>query len=409
MAGDARARGAVSPRPRRIRARRLTGGAAAISALAALALAESSPAAPTSPVPASFYGVVTQDGGHPSDAELAAIRAGGAGSIRLLAHWASIEATEDIYDWSLIDDAVRSTTARGLRPILILYGTPEWAAQRDGYNCSSDCNVFAPASAETRSAFAEFAAAAVQRYGPGGEFWKAPQLACPIPVPILCPAGPGPPCECDQPSPLRVWQIWNEMNSPKYYAPVVNVGGYADLLRRAAATIRATDPGAEVMLGGMWGPNYLRGGQRPVTPVSLFLKRLYKINGIKKDFDSIALHPYAANTKGVRDQVKSARRIVARARDRRAGTWITELGWASGGPATNPYVKGLSGQARLLTRSFRFLERKRRAYRLRGVFWYSWRDKLGGENICDWCGHAGLRHGDGSPKPAWDAFVRVAQ
>jgi hypothetical protein len=52
---------------------------------------------------------------------------------------------------------------------------------------------------------------------------------------------------------------------------------------------------------------------------------------------------------------------------------------------------------------------KRRAYRLRGVFWYSWRDKLGGESICDWCGHPGLRHSDGSPKPAWDAFVRVAQ
>jgi hypothetical protein len=52
--------------------------------------------------------------------------------------------------------------------------------------------------------------------------------------------------------------------------------------------------------------------------------------------------------------------------------------------------------------------RKRRAFRLRGVFWYSWRDTVGGDQICAWCGHAGLRNGDGSAKPAWDAFVKVA-
>jgi hypothetical protein len=51
---------------------------------------------------------------------------------------------------------------------------------------------------------------------------------------------------------------------------------------------------------------------------------------------------------------------------------------------------------------------KRRAFRLRGVFWYSWRDKDGGDQICAWCGHAGLRNADGSAKPAWDAFVKVA-
>jgi hypothetical protein len=52
--------------------------------------------------------------------------------------------------------------------------------------------------------------------------------------------------------------------------------------------------------------------------------------------------------------------------------------------------------------------RKRRAFRLRGVFWYSWRDKDGGDQICAWCGHAGLLNLDGSPKPALDAFTRLA-
>ncbi|MGH2952118.1 MAG: hypothetical protein ACRDKX_08745 [Solirubrobacterales bacterium] len=376
--------------------------------VAALALPAPAAAAP----PPGFYGVVTQDGGAPEEGDLGTIRAGGAGSIRLLAHWAAIEAQEGAYDWSSLDAAVRSAVGAGLKPMLFLWGTPAWAVNRDGYACAVNCNVFAPASRETREAFARFAAAAVGRYGPGGDFWEAPEIACPLPVPILCPDGPEPPCRCDQPAPLRVWQVWNEENSRTYYAPVVNVAGYADLLKRASRAIRSADPGAEVVLGGMWGPNSPGAdsdGRRVATPVSLFLKRLYRVKGIKKAFDSIALHPYAANLGGVRRQVKAARRIVKRSGDRKASTWITEIGWASDGPPQNPYVKGLDGQARLLTRSLSMLQKRRRAYRVRGVFWYAWRDKPGGSSICDWCGHAGLRDDDGSAKPSWDAFVRVAR
>ena len=33
----------------------------------------------------------------------------------------------------------------------------------------------------------------------------------------------------------------------------------------------------------------------------------------------------------------------------------------------------------------------------------------GGELICDWCGYAGLRNVDGSPKPAWNEFSTLAK
>jgi hypothetical protein len=42
------------------------------------------------------------------------------------------------------------------------------------------------------------------------------------------------------------------------------------------------------------------------------------------------------------------------------------------------------------------------------VFWYSWRDLPEGDLICAWCGHSGLLNLDGSPKPAWDVFTRMA-
>ena len=62
----------------------------------------------------------------------------------------------------------------------------------------------------------------------------------------------------------------------------------------------------------------------------------------------------------------------------------------------------------MLTKAYDKLLAKRAAFKLRGMYWYSWRDLPGGDQICAWCGHSGLLNLDGSPKPAWDAFTRIA-
>jgi hypothetical protein len=228
----------------------------------------------------------------------------------------------------------------------------------------------------------------------------------PPPTPTPDPPLPTePPCDCTEAHPIITWQIWNEQNSPKYFAPKVDVGRYAALLKSAADGIRSVDPSAEIVLGGMWGPNSAR---EVVTTTRDYLERLYAL-GAADNFDSIAIHPYADNAKASVDQLESARHVVSRAGDPKVGLWVTEIGWAGRGPSDNPYVKGLAGQARVLTRALSAYKRKRRAFNLRGVFWYSWRDKKGGDVICEWCGHAGLRTKDGEPKPAWRAFVRVAR
>jgi len=411
------------------------------AALATLAIvaAGASAAQPT-------YGVVPQDGAVPSEADLLMMPEAGISSIRLLLHWGSVEPVPGSYNWRNIDAMVRETTKREIQPLLFFYGTPTWAGVEDKRRCT-DCSVYPPKSAGTRAAFADFVRAAVKRYGPGGDFWEVPtpplrlkragdvgptDPLCgifplpPCPPPPNDPGNPTPappteqpppppttepgpneaPCGCTVASPLRVWQVWNEQNSPKYFAPRVDVRTYAKLLKAASKAIKSVDPGAEVMLGGMWGPADAR---KVVLPLRPYLKRLYKIDGIKKHFDSIAIHPYAASTRGSLDQLEVARAAVKRAGDAKVGTWITELGWAADGPKSNPYVKGLEGQAKVLGRTLAGFERKRRELRLEGVYWYSWRDKSGGELICDWCGYAGLRALDGSAKPAWKAFTRVAR
>jgi hypothetical protein len=403
------------------------------AALALIALAFSSGVAGAKVV----YGIVPQDGALPDAQDLDLMPQAGITSVRVIVHWGDVERTQGVYDWSSIDAVVREATKHGIEPFPFLYGMPDWAARADGYTCRDLCPPYAPKSPETRAAFARFAAAAVRRYGPNGDFWKAPtQLASgdgaapaaeysvciPVPPIITCEPPPPPPeppppppsevpppgqapCGCTEPHPIRTWQIWNEQNSSKYFAPKVNVRRYASLLFAAGTAVKAEDPGADVVLGGMWGPE---SAKKVVTPVREYLTKLYAIRGIQKSFDSIAMHPYSSGAGASLAQLRSARNVVKKAHDRRAGMWVTEIGWAAGGPKKHPYVKGRKGQGRILARALGSYERSRRSLRLRGVFWYSWRDKPGGGAICEWCGHAGLRAKDGSAKPAWRAFARLA-
>lgn len=419
--------------------RALTALLALGAALAALAISTSAATA-AKPV----YGVVPQDGGVPGEADLRLMPEAGISSMRLLLHWGSVEPVPGTYNWGNIDAMVRETTNRGIQPLFFFYGTPAWAAAEDKRRCG-ECSVYPPKSRATRGAFADFIRAAVRRYGPDGDFWKAPALVrtdaaqldgllgpcglppllppCdppddpndPTPVPPTTPPPPPPtttpgpnepPCGCTVASPLRVWQIWNEQNSPKYFAPKVDVKDYAKLVKSSSKAIKSVDPGAEVMLGGMWGPE---SAGKVVLPLRPYLKKFYAVKGIKKHFDSIGLHPYAASAAPSLAQLEVARQTVDAAGDKKVGFWITEIGWAAGGPESNPYVKGLKGQAKVLRKALGAYERRRGEFNLKGVYWYSWRDKEGGDLICDWCGNAGLRALDGTAKPAWEAFVRIAR
>ena len=405
------------------------------------------------------FGVVPQDGALPSNDELKTMERGGADSIRLMAYWPSTQPTKKRkYNWTTLDGIVREATREGVKPFLFFYGTPDWAVAKDGRNCDPGaCVLYPPSSRATQKAFAAWVEATVKRYGPGGAFWRKPkggsrggltgvlgpidpcsidptlpgcspppQTVCdldpslpgcappegpgtipPPPPPPTTPPGPNePPCGCRKAHPIRVWQIWNEQNSPKYFAPKVDVKKYAKLLKAAGAAIHGQDRGAEVVLGGMWGPD---SAKKVVEPVTTYLKKLYRVAGVERSFDSIALHPYSANVSGAMAQMDAARKVVDNAGDRNAGMWVTEIGWASGGPADEPYNKGAKGQAKMLKSVLGKMKHRAGRYRLHGILWYSWRDKAGGDQICAWCGNAGLRELDGSAKPAWKAFSKLAK
>ena len=224
------------------------------------------------------------------------------------------------------------------------------------------------ASAGGLAAFKAFTADLVKRYGPNGTFWAAnPSLP---------------------EKPIRAWQIWNEQNSPSFYGPKPNVKAYAKLLDAANKAISSVDPKAEVILGGMFGTP--QQGRKPSIFAWNFLDKLYTIKGAKKDFDGVGIHPYAGQMTKVIQQTELMIESIRDARDRTATTWITELGWASSGPA-NPLVKGSKGQAQRLKDAFNYFLKNRRKFKTQTVIWYSWRDH-DGEGLCEWCAGSGPAH-----------------
>jgi polysaccharide biosynthesis protein PslG len=342
--------------------------------------------------PAEFFGVVIAGQTTPEDFRNMA--ATGIRTLRLLVFWPSVESSPGSFNWGSYDYFIGQAAQNGIRVFPTLYGTPTWAHTLAGTgDCGSSC---APQGNASRMAFANFARAAAERYGPGGDFWSGDcGLLCEQP----------PPCACSTPVPVHSWQLWNEQNSAKYFAPRPDPVSYAHLLFETSAAIRAVDPSAEIVLGGMWGPRTTAA----VVPAATYLKRLYAVPDVERTFDAIAVHPYSPSLFGVLDQIRTVRRATRRAGDGGVATWVTELGWASGGPRNVGLVKTPRGQGRLLTRSFEALIERRRAWRIRGITWYAWRDATAAETDCTWCPRAGLWTRSGREKPAGRAYRRIAK
>jgi hypothetical protein len=338
-------------------------------------------------VPRTFFGVVPQAPLMADDYER--MGAANVGLLRVQLSWPATDPTPAAADedWSASDAVVADAARHAIRVLPFVYGTPSWVLGLDGRACEPDrCRPYPPRGPEALAAWSDFLAAAVARYGPGGSFWSLhPEL------PRL---------------PIRAWQIWNEQNSPTFFAPKPSVRTYARMLRAAHAAVVARDPGAKVVLGGMFG-NPL-GGRHPVIAAADYLAELYRRPGLAAAFDGVAAHPYGARLSAVREQIGTLRERIRRADDD-ARLWITELGWASAGPP-DPLNRGPRGQAKRLRRTFSYLLAKRRRLRIETVDWYSWRDTAPSTpGLCDWCAGSGLLTVDGLEKPAYAAFAGIAR
>jgi hypothetical protein len=349
--------------------------AAALVAVTMLIAAAPSHAA----VPRAFWGVVPQTPLGSTD--FARMGQAKVGTLRILVSWNTVSPTAaGQYDWGGLDAVVGGAAQNGVEVLPFLYGTPDWvAAGLDGHACAGNCATFAPKSQAALDAWSAFVGEAVDRYGPSGSFWTENPTIPKVPI--------------------TAWQIWNEQNSSTFYAPKPNPSTYANLLGAAHDAIATRDPSADVVLGGMAD---LAGSSKAVRG-SKYLAKLYKVSGVKADFDGVAPHPYGATVEKVASQIDLYRKVMKKAHDKGADLWITEIGWGSksGG---NPLNRGTKGQAQELTDAFKYFKKNRNALNIANVDWFSWMDSK--SKICSWCSSSGLFKSGLKAKPSLKAFTK---
>ena len=329
--------------------------------------------------PADFLGIVTEDafgaGSRYRRAQVRRQRRLGIGIVRQTFDWRRIERRRGQYSLGRYDRFVADLASRRMRVLPILFNPPRFhsSAPRRGARRGT----YPPREPEAMGAFA---AALVRRYGPDGSFWRArprlPQL------------------------PIRSWQVWNEPSIPVYWPSGPDPAAYVDLLRSTRRAIRQVDPGAEIVSAGL-------ANSRLGMPFRRFVSRMYDA-GAADAFDTFALHAYSRSYAGLQRAVADTRGLIA-SRGDRAPIWITEIGWASGGPRS-PFTVGERGQARLVGRMVGSLGRARRRLGLRGIVYFNWRDSrpfAGGREFFGL--HTGLLRRNGTTKPALGAFARAAR
>ena len=288
----------------------------------------------------------------------------GAGWVRIDINWAQIQAAgADDYDWTNIDDAVKAADARGMSVLGTIAYTPTWArpAATDG--------TYAPDPAQ----YAAFAAKAAAHYSALG---------------------------------VQDFEIWNEPNQVDAWTPKPNVAAYTTLLKDADTAIKAADPSATVITGGL-APAASDGTN--ISPVD-FLQGIYADGG-EGSFDAVGMHPYCnPDLPGQPDPASawyqmygtptSLRSLMVAHGDGAKQIWGTEFGAPSSG------APGVSAgfQAQTISRAYALWA----TYNWAGpLFFYEGRDN-GSDQSSGWDNY-GFATASFAPKPSYFAYQSAAQ
>jgi hypothetical protein len=163
----------------------------------------------------------------------------GLDAVRVTLRWDRIESEPGDYDWRRPDRLLRALHARGLDPVVTLWGTPGWANGDGGPNV-------APVEG---AVFTQFATEAALRY-----------------------------------SFVTRWIVWNEPNKAIWLKPASPETYVRKLLNPGYRGIKAANRAARVA-GGVTAP---RGGQGGISPVD-FIRRM---DAAGARLDAYAHHPY---------------------------------------------------------------------------------------------------------------------
>jgi hypothetical protein len=258
---------------------------------------------PTSPKPASRYGVLIFVGGGVDEAAVDRLLARAAavevGAVRTDFFWHLIEPTPGVFRWDRYDALVRAARRYSIAVLGILDYSTTWA--------SSD-----PARQDLKyppkdpAAFARFAAATVARYRES----------------------------------ISSWEVWNEPDHREFWKG--SPAAYATLLAESYRAIKSANPAASVVFGGL-----AQGGPHDPGFLDGVLSSCRQSRA--RCFDILAFHTNFRSPAEIRSQFQANRRTLARY-GWAVPIWITEASYTSDPRYQNlpGYRDGEAGQARYI-------------------------------------------------------------
>ena len=311
--------------PRRLATLSLTAAMAVLVPLApASARTALEPVIPT--FGTTFHAVWPQYSNAGRERVLDRLAAAGVEWVRIDMMWKYAEPSAGVDDpvtYGRLDFAVDQARARGLKVLIDVFGTPGWANGGKG-------TTVPPSDA---SAFGRFAERLASRYR----------------------------------GRVSAWEVWNEPNLSRFWTG--SVDEYVALLKAGYAGLKAGDPGARVLLGGISQNDYA------------FLSKAYAA-GAKGFFDVLATHVYTGpsdappETDWSYNATATLRNVMVRAGDSVKPIWFTEFGWSThvNDGSERPWERGVSEQlqADYLARALRLVA-ERYPY-VTQMFWYMERD-----------------------------------
>jgi hypothetical protein len=323
-------------------------------------------------VPAGFIGMNFEPAVVPAadrGRELAMMAATGVRSVRVAWYWADLQPSATAgFDFAATDSVVLAAARAGLTVLPCVLGAPAWAQLPGG----------APIGAPSEPrGYARLMAALAARYGPGGDLWRQhPDV---------------------QRHAIRAWQIWNEPDLSFYWRQPFG-HTYAALLRTSHDAVKAVDPNARIVLGGLTNTAWDD------------LRDLYAA-GAGDAFDEVALHPYTRQVSDVVRFVRLSRQVMNSNGDARKPIRLTELSWpSSAGRLGSPFFAETteSGQAATVTAVLNTLSEQRTRLGLSGIYWYTWisRERRN-EDAFEFAGLRKLTRRGPVSKPSLAAFARA--
>ncbi len=297
---------------------------AAAAVIATLVPAGAATAAPVVPAPLFGMHVNSLSGGAPKAlTRVGAIRLWDTGIT-----WRNVEKSNNSYDWSKFDAAVRNAEALGATEILYTLGmTPRWAAANPDskgalYGAGSNSHP------KSNSYYLDYLRAVATRYK----------------------------------GRITAYQVWNEANLGIFYTGTPTQ--LAQLSKRARATLRSVDPKAKLVGAsttvrakgpvGKWGRAYGPAMRRAGWPV-----------------DVVSAHLYPPSKTGPATRVsyiKVMKRYYKRWGAGSKPLWDTEVNFGDRRPAMGYKVYSGATAATHVARTY--IDAMR--YGVKRVFWYSW-------------------------------------